>query len=259
MNHEVVTAGTSTSVGSINFPESATYIFLKYKGKYMRPYVIINAAMSADGKISTKEHRQTKISGIADFARVNRLRAYSDAVMVGIGTILADDPSLRLKNPDLIAERTAHGRDEQPMRVVIDSQAKTPLTGDLFKKGTGKRIIFVSDKAPEERVDALAKQATVIRAGTDQIDLGRVLDTLGEMGVKTLMVEGGATLLWSFTSQNLFDEIRVYIGALIIGGADAPTLVDGGGFTRDEGFPQLTLKEVQPIDDGLLITWRKKE
>lgn len=224
----------------------------------MRPYVIINAAMSADGKISTKEHRQTKISGNGDFARVERLRADSDAVMVGIGTILADDSSLRLKNPDLIAERTAGGRAEQPMRVVIDSLAKTPPDGDLFKKGTGKRIIFVSDKAPEQKVAALAKQATIIRAGTDQVDLGRVLDTLGGMGVANLMVEGGATLLWSFTSQNLFDEIRVYVGAMIIGGADAPTLVDGAGFTRDEGFPRLTLKEVERIDDGLLITWLKK-
>ncbi|MDU9376763.1 2,5-diamino-6-ribosylamino-4(3H)-pyrimidinone 5'-phosphate reductase [Methanocorpusculaceae archaeon Sp1] len=225
----------------------------------MRPYVIINAAMSADGKISTKEHRQTKISGDQDFARVDRLRADCDAVMVGIGTILADDSSLRLKNPDLIAERTAQGREEQPMRIVIDSQAKMPPDGDMFKKGTGRRVIFVSDKAPEEKVAVLAKQATVICAGTDQVDLGLVLDKLSEMGVQKLMVEGGATLLWSFTSQKLFDEIRIYVGALIIGGTDAPTLVDGTGFTRAEGFPRLTLKNIEKIDDGLLITWAKKE
>ncbi|MDV0443037.1 2,5-diamino-6-(ribosylamino)-4(3H)-pyrimidinone 5'-phosphate reductase [Methanorbis rubei] len=225
----------------------------------MRPYVIINAAMSADGKISTKEHRQTKISGDQDFARVDRLRADCDAVMVGIGTILADDSSLRLKNPDLIAERASQGREEQPMRIVIDSQAKMPTDGDMFKKGTGRRVIFVSDKALEEKVVALAKQATVIRAGREQVDLEVVLDKLGEMGVQKLMVEGGATLLWSFTSQRLFDEIRIYVGALIIGGMDAPTLVDGTGFTRAEGFPRLTLKNVERIDDGLLITWAKKE
>ena len=179
----------------------------------MRPYVIINAAMSADGKISTKEHRQTKISGDQDFARVDRLRADCDAVMVGIGTILADDSSLRLKNPDLIAERAAAGKPEQPMRVVIDSQARMPPDGDMFKsqarmppdgdmfkKGTGQRVIFVAKSAPADRIAVLAKKATVITAGTSKVDLNIVLDKLGEMGVRKLMVEGGATLLWSFTS-----------------------------------------------------------
>lgn len=225
----------------------------------MRPYVIINAAMSADGKISTKEHRQTKISGDQDFARVDRLRADCDAVMVGIGTILADDSSLRLKNPDLIAERAAAGKPEQPMRVVIDSQARMPPDGDMFKKGTGQRVIFVAESAPADRIAALAEKATVITAGTNKVDLNIVLDKLGEMGVRKLMVEGGATLLWSFTSQRLFDEIRIYVGALIIGGAEAPTFVDGLGFTRSEGFTRLTLKDVERVDDGLLITWLKKE
>ncbi len=224
----------------------------------MRPYVIINAAMSADGKLSTKERHQTKISGNDDFARVDRLRAECDAVMVGIGTVLADDPSLRIKNPDLTAKRVAEGREENPMRVVIDSQARTPADGDLFKKGSGKRVIFVSAKAPEDRVAALAQHALVIRAGEDSVDLDRVLDTLGELGVRKLMVEGGATLLWSFTSQQLFDEIRIYVGALIIGGADAPTFVDGSGFTQKEGFPRLVLKNVEKIDDGVLLTWMKR-
>ncbi|MDR0438719.1 MAG: 2,5-diamino-6-(ribosylamino)-4(3H)-pyrimidinone 5'-phosphate reductase [Methanocalculaceae archaeon] len=225
----------------------------------MRPYVIINAAMSADGKISTKEHRQTKISGDQDFARVDRLRADCDAIMVGIGTILADDPSLRLKTPSLIAWRTAAGKEEQPMRVVIDSQARMPLDGDMFKKGTGKKIIFVAKTAPKERIAALSEKAIVISAGTKKVDLNLVLDKLGKIGVKKLMVEGGATLLWSFTSQKLFDEIRIYIGALIIGGANAPTLVDGCGFTRAEGFTPLVLKNIEQIDDGLLITWFKKK
>jgi 2,5-diamino-6-(ribosylamino)-4(3H)-pyrimidinone 5'-phosphate reductase len=179
--------------------------------------------------------------------------------MVGIGTILADNSSLRLKTLDLIAERTAAGREEQPMRVVIDSQARTPPDGDIFKKGTGRRVIFVAEAAPKKRIEALAKKAIVISAGTDKVDLNLVLDKLGEMGIKKLMVEGGATLIWTFTSQELFDEIRVYVGAQIIGGADAPTLVDGCGFTRVKDFTRLTLENVERIDDGLLITWLKKE
>ncbi|HJK00732.1 MAG TPA: 2,5-diamino-6-(ribosylamino)-4(3H)-pyrimidinone 5'-phosphate reductase [Methanocorpusculum sp.] len=225
----------------------------------MRPYVIINIAMSADGKISTKEHRQTKISGEQDFARVDRLRSDCDAIMVGIGTVLADDSSLRLKNPNLIEKRTAAGKEEQPMRIVVDSKARMPLDGDIFKKGTGKRVIFVSKTAPKNRIGPLSEKAIVIPAGDTKIDLNLALDKLSEMGVKKLMVEGGGTLIWSFVSQKLFDEIRVFIGALIIGGAEAPTFVDGNGFTRTEEFTRLQLQNVEKIDEGVLITWIKKD
>ncbi|HJJ88968.1 MAG TPA: 2,5-diamino-6-(ribosylamino)-4(3H)-pyrimidinone 5'-phosphate reductase [Methanocorpusculum sp.] len=225
----------------------------------MRPYVIINIAMSADGKISTKEHRQTKISGEQDFARVDRLRSDCDAIMVGIGTVLADDSSLRLKNPNLIEERAAAGKEEQPMRIVVDSKARMPLDGDIFKKGTGKRVIFVSETAPKNRIEPLSEKAIVIPAGDTKIDLNLALDKLSEMGVKKLMVEGGGTLIWSFVSQKLFDEIRVFIGALIIGGAEAPTFVDGNGFTRTEEFTRLQLQNIEKIDEGVLITWIKKD
>lgn len=223
-----------------------------------RPYVIINAAMSADGKLSTTERRQVKISGAEDFARVDELRAECDAVMVGIGTVLADDPSLRLKSPELATARASRGQTEHPMRVVIDSMAKTPPNGDLFKKGSGRRVIFVSEQAPEENVAELSKNAIVIRAGESSVDLKKALEILYGMGIQKLMVEGGSTLLWSFTSQELFDEIRVYVGALIIGGKDAPTFVDGTGFTKEEEFPKLMLKSVEKIDDGVLLTWEKK-
>ena len=98
----------------------------------MRPVVIVNVAMSADGKLSTRERRQVKISGMEDFARVDRLKAGCDAVMVGIGTVLADDPSLTVKNPDLKKQRMDEGRPEHPVRVVIDSRARTSLTASIL-------------------------------------------------------------------------------------------------------------------------------
>ncbi|HJJ35441.1 MULTISPECIES: 2,5-diamino-6-(ribosylamino)-4(3H)-pyrimidinone 5'-phosphate reductase [Methanocorpusculum] len=224
----------------------------------MRPYVIINAAMSADGKLATRERKQTKISGPDDFLRVDTLRAESDAVMVGIGTVLSDDPSLRLKSEEYAAVRKAGGKDPHPMRVVIDSMARMPADGDMFKKGLGRVVIFVSEKAPKERCDALKEKATVISAGADSVDLVIVLDELAKLGVQKLMVEGGATLLWSFLSKELFDEIRIYIGALIIGGKDAPTFADGAGFTDPAEFTRLSLKNIEKIDDGVLLTWIKK-
>jgi len=224
----------------------------------MRPYVIINAAMSADGKLATSERKQTKISGQEDFLRVDTLRAQSDAVMVGIGTVLSDDPSLRLKNEEYAGMRKANGKDPHPMRVVIDSMARMPADGDMFKKGLGRVVIFVSEKAPKEKCDALREKAMVIPAGADSVDLVTVLDELAKLGVKQLMVEGGATLLWSIMSRGLFDEIRIYIGAMIIGGKDAPTFADGKGFTDPDQFTRLSLKNVERIDDGVLLTWIKK-
>ncbi|HJJ36648.1 MAG TPA: 2,5-diamino-6-(ribosylamino)-4(3H)-pyrimidinone 5'-phosphate reductase [Methanocorpusculum sp.] len=224
----------------------------------MRPYVIINAAMSADGKISTPLRKQTKISGTDDFARVECLRAESDAVLVGIGTVRSDDPSLRLKNEQLKAERIQAGKPAEPARIVVDSRAEFPLDSDMFKKGSGRVIVVCSEQAPQERIDALSQKVTVILAGKTHVDLNLMLDALGDLGIRQLMVEGGASILWSFMSQRLFDEIRIYVGALIIGGKTSPTFADGDGFTQPEEFTRLTLKSADTIDDGILLTWLKK-
>lgn len=225
----------------------------------MRPYIIINAAMSLDGKLATRLHKQTKISGKQDFERVDALRAECDAVMVGIGTVFSDDPSLRIKNEELELARVAEGRDPHPMRVVIDSKARMPLNADMFRKGKGKVIVVTTENADAKRISALEEKAIVIKAGKDKVNLISALESLGEIGVQKLMVEGGATLLWSLMSEKLFDEIRIYVGALIIGGKDAPTFADGEGFTSPEQFTRLSLKKAEKIDDGILLTWVKKE
>ncbi|MFA4850840.1 MAG: dihydrofolate reductase family protein, partial [Methanoregula sp.] len=113
----------------------------------MRPYVVVNVAMSADGKISTRERRQVKISGVQDFERVDRLKADSDAVMVGIGTVLADDPSLTVKSEERRTNRMHRGVDEHPVRIVVDSTARISLEASILHKGAGKRIVAVSCQA----------------------------------------------------------------------------------------------------------------
>ena len=221
----------------------------------MRPYVVVNVAMSADGKLSTIERRQVKISGEQDFARVDRLKAGCDAVMVGIGTVLADDPSLTVKGEEAREQRRNRGIDEHPARVIVDSAARIPIDAKVLHKGEGKRVIAVSLRADPEKVAALKQYATVIIAGEDKVDLAKFLDELGAMGIQRLMVEGGGALIEGLVRAGLVDEIYTFIGNIIIGGKDAPTLADGKGFLKDSSFARLTLLESHRIEKGILLHW----
>jgi 2,5-diamino-6-(ribosylamino)-4(3H)-pyrimidinone 5'-phosphate reductase len=224
----------------------------------MRPLVVVNVAMSADGKLSTRERRQVKISGAEDFARVDRLKADCDAVMVGIGTVLADDPSLTVKNPDYKRKRQSSSRPEHPVRVIIDSRARISPDASVLTKGDGLRVVAVSGRADPARVDVLRKKAMVIVAGEVEVDLARVLDELGVMGIRRLMVEGGGTLIAGLVRAGLVDEIYTYIGSIVIGGKDAPTLADGPGWITEAEFARLVLADVTRMDDGILIHWTVK-
>ncbi|MCC4769057.1 2,5-diamino-6-(ribosylamino)-4(3H)-pyrimidinone 5'-phosphate reductase [Methanosarcina sp. DH2] len=222
-----------------------------------RPFIFINSAMSADGKLSTKERKQVKISGRLDFERVDELRAQADAIMVGIGTVLADDPSLTVKSPERKAARKAAGKSENPVRIIVDSVARTPLDADLFKKGEGLRIIAVSNSAPAEKIKSLEEKALVLKTGDLKVDLTELTAKLKEMGINTLMVEGGATLNWGMLSADLVDEIYTFVGNLIIGGKTAPTFTDGEGFTEAE-LLGLELLSAEKIEDGILLKWKVK-
>lgn len=221
----------------------------------MRPFVHVNVAMSADGKLSTSERRQVKISGSADFSRVDRIKAESDAIMVGIGTVLADDPSLTVKSTDLRSARRAKGLPEHPVRIVVDSRARTPIDAAILHKGEGVRVIACSEKAEEGKKDGLSRYARIIVAGNDTVDLTALLSSLHAMGIRTLLVEGGGTLIWGLFRAGLVDRLTCYVGNRVIGGISAPTLADGEGFTREQDFIPLSLEGIERIDEGVLLTW----
>jgi 2,5-diamino-6-(ribosylamino)-4(3H)-pyrimidinone 5'-phosphate reductase len=211
--------------------------------------------MSADGKLSTSERRQVKISGSADFSRVDRIKAESDAIMVGIGTVLADDPSLTVKSTDLRSARRAKGLPEHPVRIVVDSRARTPIDAAILHKGEGVRVIACSEKAEEGKKDGLSRYARIIVAGNDTVDLTALLSSLHAMGIRTLLVEGGGTLIWGLFRAGLVDRLTCYVGNRVIGGISAPTLADGEGFTREQDFIPLSLEGIERIDEGVLLTW----
>jgi len=211
--------------------------------------------MSADGKLSTRERKQVKISGPLDFSRVDQLKAGCDAIMVGIGTVLADDPSLTVKSEENRKSRLNRGADLHPVRIVVDSHARTPLDAKILHKEPGRRIIAVSKRADEGKVASLKKFATVIALGDERVDLKALLDELGRMGIKQLMVEGGGTLIAGLIYAGLVDEIYTFIGNIIIGGKDAPTLADGPGLVNESEFCRLSLVDVQKMEEGILVHW----
>ena len=219
-----------------------------------RPFVFINSAMSADGKISSIDRRQVRISGREDLARVDELRAKSDAIMVGVGTVLADDPGLGVKSNLLRRARRERDLSESPLRIAADSQARTPPTARILGPGC---ILAVARSAPAERLKLLSRHSEIICCGEDRVDLRELFSRLYERGIKRIMVEGGASLNWSLISQGLVDEIYVFVGPMLIGGDSAPTLLDGQGYRKD--FPDLHLASVERLDGGVLLKWTLPE
>jgi len=213
--------------------------------------VVVNAAISADGKLSSRRREQIAISGPADFDRVDRLRASADAVMVGVGTVLADDPHLTLDVEDRRVQRLRAGRPGHPARVVADSRGRTPMDARVLDD-LATTYLLVSAAAPEGRREALREAgADIVEAGEERVDLPAALDALDAEGIDRLMVEGGGELLFSLFDAGLVDELSVYVGSTIVGGRDAPTLVDGEGFVEE--FPVLSLTDVERLDDGVLL------
>ncbi|SDQ99213.1 2,5-diamino-6-(ribosylamino)-4(3H)-pyrimidinone 5'-phosphate reductase [Natronobacterium texcoconense] len=217
-------------------------------------HVVVNAAASADGKLSSRRREQIAISGEADFDRVDRLRADSDAVVVGVGTVLADDPSLTVKDADRRERRLEDGEPANPARVVVDSKARTPLDAEIADDAA-RTYVCVSEAAPVDRRMELADRpdTELVTAGEDRVDLLRAFAALQAEGLEQIMVEGGGELIFSLFEVGLVDELRVFVGPKVIGGRDAPTLADGEGFVEE--FPTLALESVDRIDDGVLLTW----
>jgi 2,5-diamino-6-(ribosylamino)-4(3H)-pyrimidinone 5'-phosphate reductase len=219
--------------------------------------VVVNAAVSVDGKLSTREREQIAISGPGDFGRVDRLRAESDAVMVGVGTVVADDPSLTVKDADLRAERRDGGGSPNPARVVADSQVRTPMDAAVLDDAA-ETYLLVSEAAPADFVDAMETAgATVLVAGQDRVDLSVAFARLAAEGFDQLMVEGGGELIFSLFEEGLVDELSVFVGSTVIGGREAPTLADGEGFVSE--FPALDLQSVERLDDGVVLSYEVSE
>jgi 2,5-diamino-6-(ribosylamino)-4(3H)-pyrimidinone 5'-phosphate reductase len=202
--------------------------------------------MSADGKIALPNKKQIRISSEQDIQRMYHLRDECDAVLVGIGTVLSDDPKLTVKEKYV-------RKPNQPVRIVLDSHCKTPIDS-LVVNDVAKTLVVTSEKCKK----IYGKNVEVIQCDSDGkglIDLDVLLDLLFNRGIKRLLVEGGSTVIWNFIKKRLFDDLYVYVGPIIIGGRETPTLADGNGI-MDGSSINLEIVNNSRLGEGILIHYR---
>jgi 2,5-diamino-6-(ribosylamino)-4(3H)-pyrimidinone 5'-phosphate reductase len=218
-----------------------------------RPLVIVNAAMTADGKIDTIARQGAQISSGEDWERVDRLRAAADAIMVGGKTVLGEDPRLTVKSASLRAERVRQGRPENPVKVTVLTAADLPQDCRFMREGDARVIIMTTERTMPEQASRLgAAWAEVIVLGSERVDLAAALALLHQRGIRSLMVEGGGTLIGELLRLGLVDELHLYIAPLIFGGATAPTLADGMGLDVAQAV-RLRLQDITVEPEGGII------
>ncbi len=210
--------------------------------KDKRPVVIVNCAMSADGKIAGMERQQVKISDPMDFARVHELRNECGAIIVGVGTVVADDPSLLVKGKYVPEPR-------HPIRVVIDPQARVP-DGSLVLDKTAEALIVLASETKREFKNA----EKIICEKHGKIDLEKLMVRLWDMGIRKVLVEGGGETIYHFFERGLVDRLSIFVGSLIIGGNNSPTPVDGMGFEIGEHV-ELRLDKVEQTECGVILEY----
>lgn len=212
----------------------------------MRPYVRSKFAMTLDGKIATITGDSKWISGEKSLIYTHRLRQISDAVLVGIGTVLKDNPHLTVRHVPWII---------QPKRVVIDPNAKMPLDGLNLYDGQAETLVLVSENVNKEKCAALKKAGAKVRV-VKPFEAHRCLECLYEEGINSLLIEGGAKTHHMFFKEELVDEINVFIAPkCLMGSGVSPIEGQGVTYIGDASMWQFT--EVLPLGEDILIRGKK--
>lgn len=218
----------------------------------MRPYVILNAAMTLDGKIATASG-SSNISGKKDLQRVHEIRKECDGIMVGIGTVLTDDPRLTVHKIDAEPE-------DNPVRVVVDSRCRTPIDARITNSDA-RTIIAVANEYKDELKQSEKYETFKSRgvrfffSGDERVDLTALMSYLHEEGIYRLMLEGGSTLNFSMIKAGLIDEISICVAPMVVGGADAKTFFDGEGFDTMDEAVKLELTDSYSLGKDLILKY----
>lgn len=211
-----------------------------------QPFVLLKTAMSLDGKIATAAGDSRWITGEAARARVHEYRDICDGIMAGIGTVLADDPSLTARLPG--------GRN--PVRIIVDSRGRTPLASKVLTDGQAKTVLAVTAQASREKVAAFgAAGAEVLVAGDGpEVDLAVLMRELGKREICSILAEGGGTLNFSLLKAGLVDKVLAFVAPKLLGGQTAKTPVEGEGFAALSEAVELTEMTSEVIGGDVLLT-----
>lgn len=214
-----------------------------------RPFVHVNCAISLDGRLAFSGGRRAPLSGPRDLARVQRLRAELGAVLVGVGTVILDDPSLRVHWELLDGPRGA-----DPVRICLDGSGRLPSDARLLDGS--QRTIIATTRATHRDYPATAE--TLVAGDGPEVDLAQLLGSLWEAGVRGVLVEGGAHVIASFLRASLVDRMTVYVAPVVIGGVTAPSMAAGPESHSSDEWVELLRESVEALDDGVLIRLRPR-
>ncbi|MFD0007392.1 dihydrofolate reductase family protein [Streptomyces sp. NPDC127178] len=213
------------------------------------PYVLLSAAVSLDGYLDDTTPERLLLSSPADFDRVDEVRASVDAILIGAGTIRADNPRLLVNSAERRAARVAAGKPEYPLKVTVSASGELDPTANFWHTG-GEKIVYTTEKGAE-RLRRAPVAADVVALGAD-LDWRGLLRHLREVrGVERLMVEGGGTIHTQLLQQGLADEVQLVLAPLFVGDPDAPRLFGPGGYQGG----RLRLVETRQIEDVVLMRY----
>lgn len=211
-------------------------------------HVILSAAISIDGKISTRLN-DSKLSSQEDTIRLHKLRSKVDAILIGKNTLLKDDPLLTVR----------HTKGKNPTRIILDSKGTISKNSKIIKTSNKiPTIIAVSKKITKANLSKLKNlPVEIIISGEHSVNLKLLMKKLATKKIETILVEGGGTVNWEFIKNNIFDELIVTLSPYLIGGNDATSLVEGKGFSKILNSPNLKLKSVKRLKNHLVINYIK--
>ena len=218
-----------------------------------RPYTLLSCAISLDGCLDDTSGQRLVLSNPADLDRVDAVRASCDAVLVGAGTVRADDPRLGVRSPERRAQRVAEGRPATPRKVTLTRHPTLDPGAAIFASGEGDPLVYCATPAVAATRERLGDTATVVDAGADS-DAGWVSTDLRARGVRRLLVEGGQDVLAQFLGAGLADELQLVVAPVFVGDSRAPRLLGPGGVPV-AARGRADLAQVRQIDDVVLLRY----
>lgn len=224
-------------------------VFFKWI-EHKKPFIVLKAAMTLDGKIATATGQSKWITNETSRAYGYKLRDIYDGIMVGINTVIEDNP--------MLTARVDGGKN--PIRIVVDSSLKIDINANVVQDKSAKTIVATTDKADKDKILKLQAQdvdvIVVDKDENDKVDIEKLLDILGQQNICSILVEGGATLSGSFVAKKLVDKVYFFIAPRIVGGKEAKTPVAGTGILNLQEALALKDIQIEKLEEDILIIGR---